>query len=309
MTQPLRRFFTRFQNWVGVLVVFDFVVVAILGGLLEREQNSVPAPGGLLPLAQQVVKNKMDLIPQPPSPEHPLGTLTQQRDILVWLVEGARQALEFSLKASLISAVIGVLVGASSAYAGGILNGLVLRFSDALLAVPLIAVVVMIRQVQAVLFTRMTLNQILSIDVFLWAIVLVNWIPYARLINATVTILKEAQFVHAARAVGAGPGRIILRHLLPNAISPALVLLARDLGWLVILQASLQFAGLGVGSVWGDELLQGRNWIIGLGGNPFGYWWVWLPGTLVLVLYGVGWNLIGDGLDEALNPRIAKLWK
>jgi peptide/nickel transport system permease protein len=212
-----------------------------------------------------------------------------------------------------------VLIGATSAYLGGMFNGLTLRFSDGLLAVPLIAVVVMIRQIQASMLSRVTLSELASFDVVLWAVIAINWIPYARITNALVTTLKESQFVYAARVVGARQGRIILRHLLPNAISPALVMAARDLGWLVILQASLQFAGIGasiqaslqflgigVSSDWGTALLQGRNWIIGVGGNPFGYWWVWLPGTLVLVLYGIGWNLIGDGLDEALNPRRAK---
>jgi peptide/nickel transport system permease protein len=322
MSLPLHRFFSRFQNWIGILILLDFIAVALLSGLVKYPGDT---PGQLLPYAEQRIKNQKDRVPQPPSREHPLGTLIRQQDILKLLVQGTPQALEFSLKAGLISAGIGVFLGASSAYGGGLWGRWVIRFSDGLLAVPLIIGILMIKQIQAVMFSGLTPSQlastigpdgvyvpspsvarIVSIDPILWAIILVNWIPYARILHAMVTTIKDAPFVQAARAVGAGSWRIILCHLLPNTISPALVMLVRDLGWLVILKASLQFAGMGGDSIWGGQLLTGRDWIIGAGGNPFEYWWVWLPGTLVLVLYGISWNLLGDGMNEALDPRIMR---
>ena len=324
MSQPLRRFFGRFQNWIGILILLNFIGMAVLSRYVPA-LYSLTGPGSsgqTLTLEEQHIKNELDRKPLPPSSEHPLGTLVRQMDILDGLVSGTRQALEFSLKAGLISAAIGLRVGAVSAYAGGWVNGLVLRISDGMLAVPLIAMLVMIQQVKAVMFAGLSegdlvfsstpggqtvmsedLQRAISFDPLLWAIIAVNWVPYTRMINARILILKEATYIQAAHAMGASPWRIIWRHLLPNAIAPTLVLLARDLGWLVILQASLQYAGFGGGSVWGAQLLQGRDWIIGPGGNPFGYWWVWLPGTVVLILYGLAWNLIGDGLNEALNPK------
>jgi peptide/nickel transport system permease protein len=142
-----------------------------------------------------------------------------------------------------------------------------------------------------------------QIDPVMLAFVLFLWMPYARLTHTMVLQIKGAEFLEAARALGAGTVRMLLRHLLPNAISPAIVLAARDIGLVVILQASLTFIGLIGGSEWGTLLSIGRRWIIGVGGNPFTYWWAFIPGTLVLILFGVGWNLLGDGLNNWLNPR------
>ncbi len=310
MNPLLRHYFKRPQNCIGILIILCFAAAAIFAAYDFETGDSGP-----LPWDQQRLKNQLDRTPQPPNSDHPLGTLMHQIDILDGLIRGSRQALEFSLKAGLISAAVGVFVGAAGANLGGWINGLLLRFSDSMLAIPIITVYVIVHQLQTVMLSAVPVNGIsevagpnpllawlLSFDALLWAVILVNWIPYARLTNAKVTILKISEFVQAARALGAGQFRIILRHLLPNAISPALVMLSRDLGWLVILQASLQFAGFGGGSIWGDQLLTGRDWIIGAYGNPFGYWWVWLPGTILIVLYGIGWNLIGDGLNDALNP-------
>ena len=110
-------------------------------------------------------------------------------------------------------------------------------------------------------------------------------------------------FMDAARALGASYLRIIFRHLLPNTISPAIVLAARDIGSLVLLQATFTFTGMGGGSDWGELLVLGRSYIFGPGGNPFRYWWVFFPATLTLVLFGIGWKLLGDGFTDWWNPR------
>jgi peptide/nickel transport system permease protein len=104
--------------------------------------------------------------------------------------------------------------------------------------------------------------------------------------------------------VGARNRRVILRHLLPNALSPAVVMAARDVGAVVILASAFTFIGMGQSTEWGTMLVQGRDYVIGLGGNPLSYWWVFLPVTLALILFGVGWNLLGDGLNDFLNPQI-----
>ena len=96
---------------------------------------------------------------------------------------------------------------------------------------------------------------------------------------------------------------IILRHIIPNSISPSVVLAARDVGSMVILQATFTFVGLAGGSVWGQMLVMGRNWIIGPGGNILHFWWTFLPATLALVFFGIGWNLLGDGINDLLDPH------
>ena len=120
-----------------------------------------------------------------------------------------------------------------------------------------------------------------------------------------VRVVKEAEFVLASRSLGAGPLRIIFRHLLPNAITPAVVLLARDIGGMVVLGAAFTFVGIAGGSEWGTLLVISRDWILASPGNPLAYWWVYVPATAALVLFSVSWNLLGDGLNAALNPRTA----
>jgi peptide/nickel transport system permease protein len=130
-----------------------------------------------------------------------------------------------------------------------------------------------------------------------------SWMAHARLISTNITRLKTADFVLASQSLGASRRRMIFKHLLPNSISPAIVLLARDIGGMVILEAAFVFIGLSSGGPWAQILVDNRNWIIGTGGNPLVYWWVYLPPTVALILFGIGWNLLGDGLNDALNPR------
>jgi peptide/nickel transport system permease protein len=147
------------------------------------------------------------------------------------------------------------------------------------------------------------LSLLQGLDPVMIALILFSWMPYARVMNTIVLRLKQTEYIQAARALGAGHSAIIFRHLIPNAISPVIVLAARDVGGMVLLQATFTFIGLGGESLWGLLLVRGRDWIIGPGGNILAYWWVFLPATLALILFGVGWDLIGDGLNEVLNPR------
>ena len=111
--------------------------------------------------------------------------------------------------------------------------------------------------------------------------------------------------VPVGRALGGSGVWILLRHLLPNAITPAIVLAARDIGGMVVLQATFTFIGLGASSPWGMSLNLGRNWVLGVAGNPFTYWWVFLPVTFALVLFGLSWTLVGDMLNDWADPRQA----
>jgi peptide/nickel transport system permease protein len=126
--------------------------------------------------------------------------------------------------------------------------------------------------------------------------------PYARLTSARISQLKQSEYVEAARSLGMRRSRIIRRHLLPNALPPLIVLAARDMGAMVILASAFTFIGLGASTEWGTLLVVGRDYVIGLGGNPLAYWWVFVPATLALILFGIGWNLLGDGLNSVLDP-------
>ena len=128
--------------------------------------------------------------------------------------------------------------------------------------------------------------------------------PYARLTQANVVQQKQTEYVQAAASLGMRNTRIIRRHLLPNVLPPVIVLAARDAGAMVILATAFTFIGLGGRTEWGMLLVAGRDYVIGAGGNPLTYWWVFVPTTLALILFGIGWNLLGDGLNAVLDPRI-----
>ncbi len=312
------KFFTRWQNLLGLGIVILFLFTALAAPFLAPQPESEEFS------AYRQVEALKGLMPAPPGPEAIWGTVATgmrgvQLDVFYTVVWGTRSALRFGLIVALSTALFGVIIGAFSAFMGGWVNNLVMRITDAFLAFPIIVGVVVFEQLMRISEREnafaMTLGSteviqpnkleiLLShINPVMLALILFSWMPYARLVNTLVLRVKQMEFVEAARALGASSSRVILRHLVPNSISPAIVLGARDIGGMVLMQATLTFIGLGGGSEWGELLAVGRRWIIGPGGNPMTYWWVFVPATLALVLFGIGWNLLGDGLNDWLNPR------
>jgi peptide/nickel transport system permease protein len=312
-----RRFFSHGRNWLAAILVIAFVFVSLAAPLISPDDPKHP---GL----NKVVGNRADSEPKPPSEQAPLGTLPFQIDVYHLLVWGTRDAMRFGLLVAFGTALIGTSIGALAGYAGGAFNRLVMRVADAFLTFPIIAAVVLLQQLWMV-----TIESIGGSNLVFWArlpgyevpvqsliqnlmqrinpltlsLILFSWMPYARLVNTLVIELKRTDFILAAQSIGVRPVRIIFRHLLPNAVTPATVLVARDVGGFVIFQATLTFIQLGGNSVWGGMLASGRNWIIGPGGNVLAYWWTFIPATLVVILFGMTWNLFGDGLGELLDPH------
>jgi peptide/nickel transport system permease protein len=299
------RFFYRWQNLVGLGIVVFFIGLAIAAPVLA------PPPF-------QIARKSLGQLPLPPSDFAWLGTLpitgigAIHEDVFKLLVWGANSALKFGLVVSLTTNLFGVLIGATSGYFGGWVNEVSMRITDAFLTFPVIAGIAVF---QSIYFSSDILNPPSPIELFLrginfnpliMALILFSWMPAARLTNSVVLQVKEDDFFEAARALGASPIRIVMRHLLPNSIQPAVVLIARDIGLAVLLQAGFTFIGLAGGNEWGQILSEGRRWIIGMRGNMFTYWWAFLPATLAIVLFGIGWNLLGDGLNDWLNPRQVK---
>jgi len=308
-------FIRHWRNWVGLLLL------AYLAGLAIAAPYLVPQDDPSNPQIFQRIGRATDFVPHPPNGKALLGTLSGQYDVYFTVVWGLRQAFQFGLSVTIVAAAFGILYGATSAYLGGWANNFMMRIADAFLTFPILAAIVFMSQIIAAILQQVgyfdvyrqswlfseTLSTfqklLLKFDPVAWALILFSWMPYARLINASVLRLRNIEYVTSARALGAGHARIILRHLLPNAISPEIVLAARDVGGMVILQATFSFIGLGGNSPWGALLAQARNWIVGPGGNPLVYWWTYIPATLVLILFGVSWNFVGDSLNEWLNPR------
>jgi peptide/nickel transport system permease protein len=253
-----------------------------------------------------------------------LGMLPRGIDVYHALVWGSRDALRFGLIVTISTALFGIFYGALSGVVSQRMSGLMMNIADSFLAFPPIAGVVFLQQLFAATLVAMggmyfyspqgqvidvagpkTLIQTLleTVNPLMLSLIVFSWMPYARLVNSIVLTLRQTDFVQAARALGGSPFWVIRRHLLPNSIAPAMVLAARDVGGVVLLQATLTFINIGGGSVWGSMLAQARNWVIGPGGNLLTYWWVFLPPTLAVILFGIAWNVLGDGLSDVLDPR------
>jgi peptide/nickel transport system permease protein len=314
-----RRFFLHWENWLGLLLLLVFTVGAVTAPILS------PADPDQHQAFKQLGRAS-DFRPHPPGEDAILGTMPGQYDVFHTLIWGMRDAMIFGIVVALGSFLIGVFFGAVSGYAGGFVNGLMMRVADAFLTFPPIAGVVFLQQLVlnsivalggVYYFDTLFFGRVVSlyepptrlvallgkIDPVMIALIIVSWVPYARLVNSVVLTLKGTEYIQAARALGASPLWVVRRHLLPNSVGPAVVLAARDVGSAVILQATITFIGLGGLSPWGNLLSMGRNFVLGPGGSLLTHWWVFLPVTLAVILFGLAWNLIGDGLNEILVPE------
>jgi len=313
-----RLFFRRWQNWLGLILILVFVFAAAAAPYLSPDDPKNPGPF-------MRVGRAFESRPLPPDENAILGLLPRGIDVYHALVWGTRDALRFGLIVTISTALFGILYGAVSGYAAGRAGGLMLRIADSFLAFPPIAGVVFLQQLyvtsvsslggfvdpgsgQIFSFTNtpiaVTVIQSLleRFNPLMLSLIVFSWMPYARLVHSIVLTLKQTDFIQAARALGSSPFWIIRKHLLRNSTGPAIVLAARDVGGVVLLQATLTFIGIGGDSVWGTMLADGRNWVLGPGGSLLTYWWVFLPPTLAVILFGVAWNIFGDSLNDVLVP-------
>ncbi len=313
-----RRFFSRWQNWIVTLLILTYFGVAIAAPYISPDDPKQPGPFMRVGKATRGE-------PQPPDEKAVLGMLPFGIDVYHALVWGSRDALSFGLIVTISTALFGIFYGALSGVVSQRMGGLLMNIADSFLAFPPIAGVVFLQQLFAATVTAMggmyfsneyfgqvieitgpvTLIQTLieTVNPLMLSLIVFSWMPYARLVNSIVLTLRQTDFVQAARALGGSPFWVIRRHLLPNSIAPAMVIAARDVGGVVLLQATLTFIGIGGGSIWGAMLSQSRDWVIGPGGSLLTYWWVFLPPTLAVMLFGIAWNVFGDGLSDVLDPR------
>jgi len=227
-----------------------------------------------------------------PCSDHLLGTDELGRDILSRMIWGSRVSLSVGFVAVGIATVIGIIVGAAAGYYGKVWDATLMRFVDIMLCFP-------------TLFLILAIIAIIgpSIWVIMVVIGITGWMDVSRLVRAEMLSLKERDFVSAARAVGAGDLRIICRHILPNALSPVFVSATLGVAGAILTESGLSFLGLGVqppNASWGNILSSGKDYI------TVGAWWLsFFPGIAILVTV-LSYNLVGEGLRDALDPR---LWR
>lgn len=241
-------------------------------------------------------------IPSPPSPKHPFGTTEDQFDLYYGLIWGTVNAFRIGVYVVAATLVIGLAIGIVAGYVGGIVDEILMRITDIVLAFPGLILAMAFASVLVPI-------GISSLDAVLLALILVGWPGYTRLIRGEVLRVKTEDYVEAARAVGCSHLRIIFRHILPNVIYPIIVVSTLDIGSIVLSAAALAFLGIGAPpdyADWGQIISRSRNWILGVPGDPFRYWYVYtLPG-LFISFFVLGWSLIGDAFRDILDPMLRR---
>jgi peptide/nickel transport system permease protein len=248
--------------------------------------------------------NAVDLLGrfQPPGSEHPLGTDELGRDLLLRLLYGGQVSLFVGLAGALAAGVLGTTIGLVAGYVGGRLDGLLMRAADAVIALPLLPLLIVL---SALDLTKLGVPQALATaeGSSLWRILviipLVGWPTVARLVRGSALSVREREFVRAAVALGAGPVTIMVRHILPNVISPVIVATTLSIGNVILLESVLSFLGLGIQPPlpsWGNMLTGAQELIWQTPALA-----IW-PGLLIFLTV-IACNFLGDGLQDALDPR------
>jgi peptide/nickel transport system permease protein len=236
--------------------------------------------------------------PKAPSETHIFGTASGQYDIFYGVVWGTRTAFKIGLFVVCIAALIGVTLGAISGYFGGIVDEVLMRIVDVMWAIPTLVLAMTI----VVAFGR-------GLDKIMIALALVGWRWYVRVIRSEILTLRDQDFVQAAKLMGMSDIKIILRHIIPNAIYPVLILATMDIGSMVITASFMSFVGLGAPkgfADWGQMVALARNYIVGPPDDPLKFWYaIVFPGGCI-VLFVLGWNLIGDALRDAFDPKLRR---
>ena len=265
------------RAWFGVCVIVLIVLLAVLAPLVSHHD----------PLRIDLV-NQL----QGPSPQHWLGTDIQGRDIWSRLVYGARVSLSAGIVSQAIALLIGLTMGLVAGYYGGWIDEIVMRLADVTLAFPtLLLLIAMVAALQP------------SLGVVFLTIGIVGWAGMARLVRGQVLVVRQLEFVQASKALGARDTRVVLQHVLPSVVAPVLIAATLGVAGAIMAEAALSFLGLGVpppAPSWGSMIADGRD-LNQLRNAP----WTSLAPGLAIGAAVLGFNLLGDALRDALDPRHA----
>jgi len=247
--------------------------------------------------------NDTSLSLDPPSSAHPFGTDTVGRDILFRTIYGGQISILIGITAALVEVLAGILIGAMAGYYGGLLDSILMRFTEAVLIIPQLFLLIVMSKLMAGKIPDINiLGRELSGSVIILVLIigLTSWPYLARIVRAEFLSLKEREFVLAARATGTPTRQIIFGHILPNCVAPIIVSATLGVANAITLEAYISFLGLGVGAptaTWGNMLEGAYKYI------QNGVYWLWLFPGLLIVFIVLSINFVGDGLRDALDPR------
>jgi peptide/nickel transport system permease protein len=261
---------------VGLALVLALVLFAALAPWIA------PYPPSIGELAARL---------QPPSAQHWFGTDDQGRDILSRLIHGSRITLYVVVLVAVLAAPIGLLVGTAAGYAGGWLDAVLMRITDIFLAFP--------RLILALAFVA-ALGP--GIENAVIAIAITSWPPYARIARAETLTIRQADYISAVKLLGASPPRIVLRHVMPLCVPSVIVRVTLDMAGIILTAAGLGFLGLGAQPPmpeWGAMIAAGRAYVLD-------QWWVAAAPGAAIFIVSLAFNLLGDGLRDALDPKAVR---
>lgn len=273
--KTLKHLIRNFAFSAGLLLTVVLVVCAVLAPVLAPHDPLKPAGPRL----------------EAPSDAYPLGLDELGRDVLSRIVWGARVSLRVGFSVVILASLIGVTLGAISGYFGGVVDVLIMRLCDILLAFPGILLAIAL-----VAVLGPSLNNVIL------ALAIIGWVGYARLVRGQVLKVREMEFVMAAKAMGAKSPRVIALHVLPNVMNPVIVMATLGLAGAILSEAALSFLGLGVQPPtpsWGAMLTYGRQYL-GIANHLTIF-----PGAAIMAAV-MGLNFLGDGLIDALDPKLRK---
>ena len=276
MLRSLKRLFrSNYLFTLGVIICVFWILMAILAPVIAPYD----------PIVQD-----LSVMLQPPSKEHIFGTDNFGRDIFSRVIYGGRYSLLAGCLTVIIAGAIGSLYGAIAGYVGGKVDNVMMRFSEMVLSFPS-------------LILAMLINSVMGSSLFntMFALVIVAWPTYARLMRSVVLSVKENEYIAAAEALGASRLRILIKEIIPNSISSVLIMATTDLGNQILMFSTLSFLGLGSAPPtpeWGMMVSEGVDYF-----NKF--WVAGFPGLAIFTM-AIGANFIGDGMRDLLDPKLRK---
>ncbi|MBC8100009.1 MAG: ABC transporter permease [Armatimonadetes bacterium] len=284
----IKRFFRHRMAVVG-MVILGFMLIYVIGGSF---------------VYSEAYANDLDVTRkyEAPSFEHPFGLDGVGRDVLARTIYGGQISLTIGVVSVAIAITLGTLVGLVSGYYGGWIDNLLMRFVEAMLAIPTLILLLLLNRVligDISTFSFFGRQMSVTVIALILIIGLTGWLGLSRIVRSMVLSLKEQEFVVAARMVGASDSRIIFTHILPNCIAPIVVSATLGVGGAIVTETALGFLGFGVlppTATWGNILSAARELV---DEKP----WMWMAPGALITLTVLSFNFIGDGLRDALDPR------
>lgn len=277
-----RDIWRRYRRNRLALVGLGIVVLLLLVAILQPY---------ITPYDPRELNNRNSV--KPPSAEHWFGTDKGGRDLFSGILNGARLAVIVGLSTMLLALIVGLSLGALAGYKGKAWDTVIMRITDIFLAFPpLIGAIILVRTMGAGVVT------------VILALALLGWTTTARVMRGQVLALREAEYVEAARSIGASDTRIVVRHIVPNAVAPVLILAFSGIGTIIVAMATLAFLGIGIPAEepeWGRLVSEALPFLrnTGLGGSH-----LWIFPSLALVITTLGFAFVADGLRDALDPKL-----